>query len=33
MIDFHTHILPNMDDGSDSVDTSIKLLNNLKNHL
>ena len=31
MIDFHTHILPNMDDGSDSVDTSIKLLNMLRN--
>lgn len=30
MIDFHTHILPNMDDGSSSVDTSIKLLNILK---
>ena len=31
MIDFHTHILPNMDDGSDSVATSIELLNILKN--
>ena len=31
MIDFHTHILPNMDDGSDSVNTSIELLNILKN--
>lgn len=31
MIDFHTHILPNMDDGSDSVQTSIDLLNILKN--
>lgn len=30
MIDFHTHILPKMDDGSDSVETSIKLLNILK---
>lgn len=30
MIDFHTHILPNMDDGSDSVDTSIKLLSILE---
>ena len=31
MIDFHTHILPNMDDGSKSVDESIQLLNILKN--
>lgn len=31
MIDFHTHILPNMDDGSKSVDTSVKLLNILEN--
>lgn len=31
MIDIHTHILPNMDDGSDSVATSIELLNILKN--
>lgn len=31
MIDFHTHILPNMDDGSDSVDTSTKILNMLRN--
>lgn len=30
MIDFHTHILPNMDDGSDSVETSNKLLNLLE---
>lgn len=30
MIDFHAHILPNMDDGSDSVNTSIELLNILK---
>lgn len=30
MIDIHTHILPNMDDGSDSVVTSIELLNILK---
>lgn len=26
MIDFHTHILPNMDDGSDSVETSLQML-------
>lgn len=31
MIDIHTHILPNMDDGSDSVTTSVELLNILKN--
>ena len=31
MIDFHTHILPNMDDGSNSVQTSIDLLNILRN--
>lgn len=31
MIDFHTHILPNVDDGSDSVNKSIELLNILKN--
>ena len=30
MIDFHTHILPNMDDGSESVETSKQLLNILK---
>jgi len=30
MIDFHTHILPNVDDGSDSIQTSIKMLNELK---
>lgn len=30
MIDFHTHILPNMDDGSNSVDTSNKLLDILE---
>lgn len=30
MIDFHTHILPNMDDGSDSVETSLKLLEMLE---
>lgn len=26
MIDFHTHILPGIDDGSDSVDTSLAML-------
>lgn len=26
MIDFHTHVLPNMDDGSDSIETSLKML-------
>ena len=26
MIDIHTHILPNMDDGANSVDTSKQLL-------
>ncbi|MCR4898580.1 MAG: hypothetical protein K5892_05070 [Acholeplasmatales bacterium] len=26
MIDMHTHILPNVDDGSDSLDVSIKLI-------
>ena len=26
MVDFHTHILPGIDDGSDSVDTSIEML-------
>lgn len=30
MIDFHTHILPEMDDGSDSVETSTKLLDILE---
>ena len=31
MIDFHTHILPNMDDGSDSVNTSNQILDMLRN--
>ena len=26
MVDFHTHILPNMDDGADCVETSLKML-------
>ncbi len=26
LVDFHTHILPRMDDGSDSVETSLKML-------
>lgn len=30
MIDFHTHILPKMDDGSRSVDESLKMLSALK---
>lgn len=30
MIDFHTHILPNMDDGPKSVETSLELLNLLE---
>jgi len=30
MIDFHSHILPRMDDGSKSVEESLKLLNELK---
>ena len=28
MIDFHNHILPNIDDGSDSIETSISMLEN-----
>ena len=31
MIDFHTHILPNMDDGSNSVIESLKMLEELEN--
>lgn len=31
MIDFHTHILPNMDDGSSNVEESLYLLNVLEN--
>lgn len=30
MIDWHSHILPEMDDGSQSVDESISMLNSLK---
>ena len=26
MVDFHTHILPGIDDGSDSVECSIEML-------
>lgn len=29
MVDFHTHILPNIDDGSENVETSIKMLQSL----
>lgn len=31
MIDFHTHILPNIDDGSRSIDETFKLINEAKN--
>lgn len=31
MIDFHTHILPEMDDGSDGIETSLGLLKMLEN--
>lgn len=30
MIDFHTHILPNVDDGSNSIEQSLEMLNILK---
>ena len=30
MIDFHTHILPNVDDGSKSIDETFELLNEAK---
>lgn len=31
MIDFHTHILPLMDDGSKDINTSLEMLNKLEN--
>lgn len=31
MLDFHTHILPGIDDGSADIDTSLKMLEMLKN--
>lgn len=31
MIDFHTHILPSIDDGSDSIETSKQMLKELEN--
>ena len=31
MIDIHTHILPNVDDGSDSTEISIQMLKDAKN--
>ena len=31
MIDFHNHILPKIDDGSDSIETSISMLKNAAN--
>lgn len=30
-IDFHTHILPGIDDGADTIDTSLAMLDQLKN--
>lgn len=30
MVDFHTHILPEIDDGSDSIETSIMMLGEMK---
>ncbi len=30
MIDFHTHILPNIDDGSRSIDETFNLINEAK---
>lgn len=31
IVDFHTHVLPNMDDGSKSAEESIKMLEEMKN--
>lgn len=31
IIDFHSHILPNIDDGSDSVETSLNMLSTMHN--
>lgn len=31
MIDFHTHILPNIDDGSRSIEETFNLINEAKN--
>ena len=33
MIDFHSHILPKVDDGSKSVEESIEMLNKLKSEI
>ncbi len=30
MVDFHTHILPGIDDGSDSLDTTLKMLDEMR---
>lgn len=30
MVDFHTHILPEIDDGSDSIETSVMMLGEMK---
>lgn len=30
MVDFHTHILPGIDDGSDSLETSLKMLDEMR---
>ena len=31
IVDLHTHILPKMDDGSDSIETSLAILHTLWN--
>ncbi|MGN1132767.1 MAG: CpsB/CapC family capsule biosynthesis tyrosine phosphatase [Ruminococcus sp.] len=31
IVDFHSHILPNIDDGSDSVETSLNMIDTLRN--